>query len=63
MSGARILVVDDEPEITRALRTILSGHGFEPILAASAREGLDLLMQRQKLATGRYAGPDYVTLD
>jgi len=23
----------------------------------------DLLMQRQKLATGRYAGPDYVTLD
>ncbi len=23
----------------------------------------DLLMQREKLATGRYAGPDYVTLD
>jgi deoxyribose-phosphate aldolase len=23
----------------------------------------DLLMQRQRLATGRYAGPDYVTLD
>lgn len=23
----------------------------------------DLLMQRQKLATGRYSGPDYVTLD
>jgi len=23
----------------------------------------DLLMQRQKLATGRYAGPDYFTLD
>ncbi len=23
----------------------------------------DLLMQRQKIATGRYAGPDYVTLD
>jgi deoxyribose-phosphate aldolase len=23
----------------------------------------DLLMQRMKLATGRYAGPDYVTLD
>jgi deoxyribose-phosphate aldolase len=23
----------------------------------------DLLMQRQKLATGAYAGPDYVTLD
>jgi two-component system KDP operon response regulator KdpE len=54
MSGARILVVDDEPEITRALRSILSGHGFEPILAASAREGLDLLMQRH---------PDLVLLD
>jgi deoxyribose-phosphate aldolase len=23
----------------------------------------DLLMQRQKLSTGRYAGPDYFTLD
>ncbi len=23
----------------------------------------DLLMQREKLSTGRYAGPDYVTLD
>lgn len=23
----------------------------------------DLLMQREKLATGRYAGPDYFTLD
>ena len=23
----------------------------------------DLLMQRQKMLTGRYSGPDYVTLD
>ena len=23
----------------------------------------DVLMQRQKLATGRYSGPDYVTVD
>jgi deoxyribose-phosphate aldolase len=23
----------------------------------------DLLMQRQKISTGRYAGPDYFTLD
>ena len=23
----------------------------------------DLLMQRQKLASGRYSGPDYVTVD
>jgi two-component system, OmpR family, KDP operon response regulator KdpE len=46
MSGARVLVIDDEPEITRALRSILSAHGFEPILAASAAEGLDLLQRR-----------------
>src|SRR5919107_1559120 len=29
MSGARVLVVDDEPEITRALRSILTAHGEE----------------------------------
>ncbi|MCW2770522.1 MAG: hypothetical protein JWR27_1955, partial [Aeromicrobium sp.] len=23
----------------------------------------DLLLQRQKMTTGRYSGPDYVTLD
>ncbi len=40
MSGARILVVDDEPEITRALRTILTAHGFEPSVAATAADGL-----------------------
>jgi two-component system, OmpR family, KDP operon response regulator KdpE len=54
VSGARVLVVDDEPEITRALRSILTAHGFEPILAASAKEGLDLLQRRH---------PDLVLLD
>jgi two-component system KDP operon response regulator KdpE len=54
MSGARILVVDDEPEITRALRTILAGNGFEPLLAASGEEGLELLARRH---------PDLVVLD
>ena len=54
MSGARILVIDDEPEITRALRSILTAHGFEPIVAASAGEGLDLLQRRH---------PDLVLLD
>ena len=54
MSGARILVVDDEPEITRALRSILSAHGFEPILAASAGEGLEMLKRRR---------PDLLVLD
>ncbi len=54
MSGARVLVVDDEPEITRALRSILMAHGYEPVLAATAREGLDLLQRRR---------PDLVLLD
>jgi two-component system KDP operon response regulator KdpE len=54
MSGARVLVVDDELEITRALRSILTAHGFEPILAATAREGLDLLRRRH---------PDLLLLD
>ncbi len=47
MSGARVLVVDDEPEITRALRTILSAHGFDPIVAASADEALAQIARRR----------------
>jgi two-component system KDP operon response regulator KdpE len=54
MSGARILVVDDEPEITRALRSILGAHGYEPILATSGEEGLELLSRRH---------PDLILLD
>jgi two-component system KDP operon response regulator KdpE len=54
MSGARVLVVDDEPEITRALRSILTAHGYEPVLAASATEGLDALQRRR---------PDLLLLD
>jgi two-component system, OmpR family, KDP operon response regulator KdpE len=54
MSGARILVVDDEPEITRALRSILGAHGYEPIPASSGDEGLDLLARRH---------PDLILLD
>jgi two-component system KDP operon response regulator KdpE len=46
MTGARVLVVDDEPEITRALRSILGGNGFEPITAATGAEGLELLDRR-----------------
>ena len=36
----RILVVDDEPQIRRFLRTSLSAHGYEVIEGATAREGL-----------------------
>ena len=54
MSGERVLVVDDEPEITRALRSILTAHGYDPVLAASGEEGLDLLARRH---------PDLILLD
>ncbi len=54
MSGARVLVVDDEPEITRALRSILSGNGFEPVLAASGEDALEQIARRR---------PDLILLD
>jgi two-component system KDP operon response regulator KdpE len=54
MSGARVLVIDDEPEITRALRSILAAHGFEPTVSGTVREGLGLLQRRR---------PDVLLLD
>lgn len=53
-AGRCILVVDDEPQILRALDTILGSRDFEVVTAASAREALDLLMQRT---------PDLVIID
>ena len=41
MSGRRILVCDDEPQILRALRVVLRDAGFDVITAASAEEALD----------------------
>jgi two-component system KDP operon response regulator KdpE len=40
MSGARILVVDDEPQILRALETSLHGAGYEVAAAATAADAL-----------------------
>jgi two-component system KDP operon response regulator KdpE len=42
VSGARILVCDDEPQILRALRVILRDAGFEAVTAATGEEALDL---------------------
>ncbi len=44
-SGAsvrRILAVDDELQILRALKATLRGHGYEVLTAASVEEGLDV---------------------
>jgi two-component system KDP operon response regulator KdpE len=39
--GGRVLVVDDEPQILRALRIVLRDAGFEVVPAATAGEALD----------------------
>ena len=54
MSGARILVVDDEAQILRALRTSLQGAGYEVETAESAEEALSRAAMRP---------PDGVILD
>ncbi|HEV3229107.1 MAG TPA: response regulator transcription factor [Solirubrobacteraceae bacterium] len=42
MSGAtRVLVVDDEPQILRALRVILASAGYEAVTAQTGEEALD----------------------
>lgn len=53
-SGARILVVDDEPAIRRAVRINLARHGFQVETAETGREALDCLGTWQ---------PDLVLLD
>ena len=54
MSAGRILVVDDEPQIRRIMRTTLTGMGYEVDDAKTGEEGL------QKVRAFR---PDLVLLD
>jgi two-component system, OmpR family, KDP operon response regulator KdpE len=54
LSAARILVVDDEPQIRRIMRTTLIGAGYEVDDARTGEEGLE------KVRTFR---PDLVLLD
>jgi two-component system KDP operon response regulator KdpE len=54
MSKARVLVVDDEPQILRALQTNLRGAGYEVETAATAEEALVAAAMRP---------PDAVILD
>jgi two-component system KDP operon response regulator KdpE len=53
-SFIRVLVVDDEPQIRRFLRTSLSAHGYRVIEAASGREAITLMATEQ---------PELVLLD
>ncbi len=43
----KILVVDDEPQICRLLKTGLTGYGFEVITATSGSEALLLAAQKK----------------
>ncbi len=52
-TGARILVVDDEPAIVRAVRANLDRHGFRVDTAASAQEAIEHSQMR----------PDLILLD
>ncbi len=54
MTGERVLVVDDEPQIRRALRTALTGHGYEVETADDGEATLMLLAAR---------APDVLVLD
>ena len=54
MSAGRILVVDDEPQIRRVMRTTLTGSGYEVDDAKTGEEALE------KVRTFR---PDLVLLD
>jgi len=54
VSGERVLVVDDEPQIRRALRTGLAGHGYEVRLAEDGEGALAEIAARV---------PDVVVLD
>jgi two-component system KDP operon response regulator KdpE len=53
-SGARILVVDDEIEIMRALQRSLTAHGFEVFAASSGEEALEAVAHHR---------PDLMLLD
>ncbi len=54
MSSATILVVDDEPQIRRVMRTTLASNGYSVIEARSGEEALEMLRTDQ---------PDLILLD
>jgi two-component system, OmpR family, KDP operon response regulator KdpE len=43
MSEGRVLVVDDDPQILRAVRTSLQGHSYDVLTAGNGETALDLL--------------------
>src|SRR5579875_1388613 len=54
MSAGRVLIVDDEPQIRRVMRTALTANQYEPYEARTGEEALQVL---------REFNPDVVLLD
>jgi two-component system KDP operon response regulator KdpE len=54
MSGARVLIVDDEPQILRFLKPSLAAAGYDVIVAATGKEALKTAATRS---------PDVIVLD
>jgi two-component system KDP operon response regulator KdpE len=54
MSGARVLVVEDEPQMLRSLRLILAGRGYDVATAATGEAALEEVARRL---------PDVILLD
>jgi len=55
----RILVVDDEPQIVRALKVVLREAGFQAIAAETASQALDLaaVASRRRLRSSIWCCP------
>lgn len=54
MSPGRILIVDDEPQLRRVMRTALAANGYEPYEARTGEEAIEVL---------REFDPDVILLD
>ena len=53
MNTATILVVDDEPQIRRVMRTTLSSNGYAVVEARSGEEALEVL-RKERPGTGAF---------
>jgi len=54
MRQGKILIIDDDPDITEAMRTILENKGYEVLSALDSGEGMNRLKE---------AKPDLIILD